>query len=282
MVDSLLSALETNPTSSIQLLKTQTIPSFPMFTCTNCKCDVCRWIIQLGYFAPVETTIFRHILNNDTWENGAMVVDVGANVGYFSAYATMMGCRVASFEPNPHPRQFLLATSSIHDLHHTKWQVNGVQENEVLFTTSIPWGAGHIARRMLQLDNDFVKVQVIPLHKVVKEDVVLLKIDTEGYEKDVIEGSEQLFKNHVVHNVVIEVKNFNDPDKRDFMHHLKEIGHFTHVYSYHDSYDYDRISLEFEDLKPRFFDVTEIIGNKKYHENVPYEDLWFCKQPISF
>jgi hypothetical protein len=123
MVDSLLLALETNPTSSIQLLKTQTIPSFPMFTCTNCKCDVCRWIIQLGYFAPVETTIFRHILNNDTWENGAMVVDVGANVGYFSAYAITMGCRVASFEPNPHPRQFLLATSSVHDLHHTKWQV---------------------------------------------------------------------------------------------------------------------------------------------------------------
>jgi hypothetical protein len=66
------------------------------------------------------------------------------------------------------------------------------------------------------------------------------------------------------------------------MHHLKEIGHFTHVYSYYDSYDYDRISLEFEDLKPRFFDVTETIGNKKYHEIVPYEDLWFCKQPISF
>jgi hypothetical protein len=162
------------------------------------------------------------------------------------------------------------------------FKVSGMQENEALFTTSIPWGAGHIARRMLQLDNDFVKVQVIPLHKVVKEDVVLLKIDTKGYEKDVIEGSEQLFKNHVVHNVIIEVKNFNDPYKRDLMHHLKEIGHFTHVYSYHDSYDYDRISLEFEDLKPRFFDVTEIIGNKKYHEIVPYEDLWFCKQPISF
>jgi hypothetical protein len=109
-----------------------------MFVCENCKCDICDGVVGLGYFAPVETSIFRHILggnggcHHDDAGGGAhhhlqqqqqLVVDVGANVGYFSAYATALGCRVASFEPNRNPRHYLEASAALQDPQHHTWKI---------------------------------------------------------------------------------------------------------------------------------------------------------------
>jgi hypothetical protein len=127
MVDALLSALETNGNPEIRFYKTATFPAFPMFVCENCKCNlICSRTLRLGYFAPIETTIFRHILGNGVCDRAApnnLVVDVGANMGYFSAYAFVLGCRVASFEPNQNPRRYLEASAALHDPHHLSWKV---------------------------------------------------------------------------------------------------------------------------------------------------------------
>jgi FkbM family methyltransferase len=126
MVDVLLSALETDDKPTIRFYKTATFPAFPMFVCENCKCDICSQTLWLTYFAPIETTIFRHILGNGVCGREApnnLLVDVGANVGYFSAYASALGCRVASFEPNEHPRRYLEASAALHDPHHLSWKV---------------------------------------------------------------------------------------------------------------------------------------------------------------
>jgi hypothetical protein len=126
MMDVLLSALETDRKSKIRFYKTATFPAFPMFVCENCKCDICSQTLRRGFFAPIETTIFRHILGNGVCGRAApnnLVVDVGANVGYFSAYASALGCRVASFEPNQNPRRYLEASAALHDPHHLSWKV---------------------------------------------------------------------------------------------------------------------------------------------------------------
>jgi len=139
MVDVLLSALQTDGNPHIRFYQTQTVPTFPMFVCENCKCDICDGVVGLGYFAPVETSIFRHILggnggcHHDDAGGGAhhhhlqqqqqLVVDVGANVGYFSAYATALGCRVASFEPNRNPRHYLEASAALQDPQHHTWKI---------------------------------------------------------------------------------------------------------------------------------------------------------------
>jgi hypothetical protein len=92
----------------------------------------------VGYFAPVETTIFREILQgrcSELNEKGLppLVVDVGANIGfvhicafccdflpflalkylcfrYFTAYAAAFGCRVMAFEPIPKILRYLNLT----------------------------------------------------------------------------------------------------------------------------------------------------------------------------
>jgi FkbM family methyltransferase len=140
MVDVLLSALETDDKPTIRFYKTATFPAFPMFVCENCKCDICSQTLWLGYFAPIETTIFRHILGNGVCGREApnnLLVDVGANVGYFSAYASALGCRVASFEPNEHPRRYLEASAALHDPHHLSWKVYPVAIGKEVCTQNL-------------------------------------------------------------------------------------------------------------------------------------------------
>lgn len=52
------------------------------------------------------------------------------------------------------------------------------------------------------------QVKVVKMDDFIKEDVYLFKIDTQGYEKFVLEGSKDLFENHVVRQVILEVDPF--------------------------------------------------------------------------
>ncbi|CAM6032365.1 unnamed protein product [Sphagnum compactum] len=294
-------AAEFNRKGSLNVVDTQTEPNFPMFVCDGCeRCDVCTFIRPLGYFAPVLTTIFKYILGDGRCNRGPLVVDVGANMGYFSAYAAALGCKVASFEPNKHPRQYLEATAALLDPNHTLWKVYpmaiGEEGKEVEFIEDVGWGGGRVSthkvnltgqEHLLGMQKEKVKkqiVELIQLDAVVKEDILLLKIDTEGYEEFVIQGSKSVFKDHNVHNVLIEVKTQNDPTRRDFMYHLmKEVGHFTHVYMFHDVYNSTRLNLRtFDCIQNGAYmeEVTDIIANKKYDEKLTSQDYWFRKEAL--
>jgi hypothetical protein len=160
----------------------------------------------------------------------------------------------------------------------------------------VGWGGGRVStdkanltglEHLVGMQNEKVKkqiVELIQLDAVVKEDILLLKIDTEGYEEFVIQGSKSVFKDHNVHNVLIEVKTQNDPTKRDFMYHLmKEVGHFTHVYMFHDVYNYTRLDLRtFDCIQNGAYmeDVTDIIAKKKYDEKLTSQDYWFRKKAL--
>jgi FkbM family methyltransferase len=287
MVDALLSALETDDKPTIRFYKTATFPAFPMFVCEHCKCDISSQTLWLGYFAPIETTIFRHILGNGVCGRAApnnLVVDVGANVGYFSAYASALGCRVASFEPNEQPRRYLEASAALHDPHHLSWKVYpvaiGKEEKKAHFSQEGSWGFSHITKRKLMQVGD-LEVQVVLLDSIVKEDVLLLKIDTEGYEVSVIAGSHNVLKNYNVQNVVVEVKNYDEHVVRDFLFDLKQDGGFTHVYNYFEEYHKAGMDLSTLDLhEATIYDVTDVVMNKRYEQELKYEDFWFCKKPF--
>jgi FkbM family methyltransferase len=287
MVDVLLSALETDDKPTIRFYKTATFPAFPMFVCENCKCDICSQTLSAGYFSPIETALFRHILGNGVCGRAApnnLLVDVGANVGYFSAYASVLGCRVVSFEPNEHPRRYLEASAALHDPLHLSWKVYpvaiGKEEKKVHFTEEGSWGFSHITKRKLMQVRD-LEVQVVLLDTIVKEDVLLLKIDTEGYEASVIAGSHNVLKNYNVQNVVVEVKNYNEHVVRDFLFDLKQDGRFTHVYNYFEEYDKPGMDLSTFDLhEATMYDVTDVVMNKRYEQELKHEDFWFCKKPF--
>jgi len=151
----------------------------------------------------------------------------------------------------------------------------------VHFTEERSWGVSHITKRKLMRVRD-LEVQVVLLDSIVKEDVLLLKIDTEGYEASVIAGSHNVLKNYNVQNVVVEVKNYNEHVVRDFLFDLKQDGRFTYVYNYFEEYNKRGMDLSTFDLhEAAMYDVTDVVMNKRYEQQLKYEDFWFCKKPFS-
>jgi hypothetical protein len=150
----------------------------------------------------------------------------------------------------------------------------------VHFTEEGSWGVSHITKRKLMQVRD-LEVQVVLLDTIVKEDVLLLKIDTEGYEASVIAGSHNVLRNYDVQNVVVEVKNYNEHVVRDFLFDLKQDGRFTHVYNYFEEYDKPGMDLSTFDLhEATMYDVTDVVMNKRYEQQLKHEDFWFCKKPF--
>jgi hypothetical protein len=150
----------------------------------------------------------------------------------------------------------------------------------VHFTEEGSWGVSHITKRKLMQVRD-LEVQVVLLDAIVKEDVLLLKIDTEGYEASVIAGSHNVLRNYDVQNVVVEVKNYNEHVVRDFLFDLKQDGRFTHVYNYMEEYHKPGMDLSTFDLhEATVYDVTDVVMNKRYEQELKHEDFWFCKKPF--
>lgn len=142
----------------------------------------------------------------------AVVVDVGANIGYFSLMAASMGHKVYSFEPMN--RNVAKLQSSILK-NHLEHKITLIQ-NAVTYdsTGSVTLRATHesnqgngmimpdVASMSGALGQDYA--HTIRLDDVIREDVLLMKIDVEGYEGSVLNGAKSLICNHIVRYIAIE------------------------------------------------------------------------------
>lgn len=143
-------------------------------------------------FEPDEVKTFLELL-----ESHDTVLDIGANVGFYSCLAASRGKHVLSFEPSPRNLRFL---------YRNLWE-NRFQSREVFpvglakqpglqrlygfggISSFIP-GWGQAAR------NRSVLVPVTSLDKIVAQQFesqkLLIKIDVEGFELDVLAGAEKV------------------------------------------------------------------------------------------
>lgn len=150
-----------------------------------------------------------------------LVVDVGANIGYFSLLAAALGHPVVAFEPmNRNVAKFF---SSIHR--------NGLADRITLYQNAVAprsgarvilhsthptnQGNGKISAKgpsPFEMQGSYGEhyVETVALSDVVHSDVFLLKIAVEGFESAVLDGARKLLCQHVVRFVVIEFS----PDTR--------------------------------------------------------------------
>ncbi len=68
-------------------------------------------------------------------------------------------------------------------------------------------GASHISEKGNPIIAGPIKVE--DLRKITKNNDIFIKIDTEGYEMFVIEGLEELFKEKLVHKLLVEIDELN-------------------------------------------------------------------------
>ena len=167
-----------------------------------------------GLWAPIQTLIFIHVLTSPKVKHAAcLVVDVGANVGYFSHLALSLEFDVVAFEPQSRAlpylgasyrenkktnrfqlypcavgstRAFVLMENSTH------WEVSKVSSTSV--ESSSPRHPSSTTVPMVLL-SDFITSEV---------SVAILKINVEGFEKGVMSSLSPAVL-RAVRNIVIEV-----------------------------------------------------------------------------
>ena len=177
-----------------------------------------EWMASAGgVWAPIETMIFLHVLGAPKVRHFArLVVDVGANMGYFSQVALKMGYEVLAFEPQRRAQPYLAATAArnggAHRLHlhacavgavqgavtmseSPQWEVS-VNEGLVGGQAGAPAGAAPPAAVPMVALRDLL-IPGVP--------IALLKIDVEGFERGVFAGlTPEVLAG--VRNIVVEVK----------------------------------------------------------------------------
>lgn len=235
------------------------------------------WITDLmvqtgGVWAPVETMIFIYILRNpEVRKKARLVVDVGANLGYFSEVTLSMGYEVLAFEPQRRAQPYLAATATHNNytkkfhLHacavggdlgsitmsdSPKWEVS---QNEGL---SSPGSPGAVPQVRL---SDML-IPGIP--------IALLKIDTEGYEAGVFAGLAVNLLPGIM-NVVVEIK--KTENRIVIMKMLGEAGFFCKMYV--EKY-FTVFPRSTEDALKGM--LAEHLAPCTY--DVPGEDFWFSRQ----
>ncbi|KAG2426906.1 hypothetical protein HXX76_012693 [Chlamydomonas incerta] len=173
----------------------------------------------------------------------ALVVDVGANFGFFTAYAAAMGCRVVAVEPVPRFLAFLHWTLAANGIRAVAagdggavaaaggggggggggergypWPVSVVDrvvtgESGGVVTMTVPrkgvWGTATIATQIERPEEEQEKIRVNTTRlddivSAMEEEVALLKVDVEGFEPVVFKSGEALLASGRVANVLLE------------------------------------------------------------------------------
>ena len=80
--------------------RTSTKPPFVMATVQASTSQVSKAVQRDGVHEPRYTEYWRRLIAR-CCAGGGLVVDVGANLGWFSLLSASMGCRVLAFEPVP-------------------------------------------------------------------------------------------------------------------------------------------------------------------------------------
>jgi FkbM family methyltransferase len=169
-------------------------------------------MIYLGTFEPLNTHRFRKLLRP-----GMTVVDVGANIGYFSLLAARLvgpAGKVVALEP--HPLNFAIleqakianAIGCLTPLRLGLGDASGDghigmfdQEKYPNRTASmVGAGEGHPSVPMLTLDA-LVEREGIP-------HIDLLKIDVDGFETRIIAGARKSLERGIIGHLIIEFNDF--------------------------------------------------------------------------
>ena len=161
-------------------------------------------IAALGYYEPA----LSHRVASLGRERGGLLVDVGANVGYFSLlWASQRPTnRVLALEPSPRNVGLLrenVDRNGLDDRIDVKALAAGAEAGTLPFhlgpDAQTGWGSfsSYVGGRTLA-------VPVVRLDDLVDEPVQLLKVDTEGADTWVLEGAERLLRERLIAEVHVE------------------------------------------------------------------------------
>jgi FkbM family methyltransferase len=164
--------------------------------------------IFLGTFEPQETSSVSRYLRP-----GMTFVDVGANVGYYTALAAKKvaggGGRVVAFEPSPYAFERLGRMVQANRLEHVTVVNAGLSDSSG--KTKIYLGAGsdnHSPTMVAHEGANATDVRIVTLDEEAErlglKHLDLIKIDVEGHEPKVLAGAQRLLRERRIQAVLCE------------------------------------------------------------------------------
>jgi FkbM family methyltransferase len=172
--------------------------------------DLSDWIqrqIYFGTFEPGETGVVRSRL-----KPGMTFVDVGANVGYFTALAAGLvgptGCVIA-FEPSPYAFARLQRLTEVNRLSQVKLVQAGLSDRSGIAHLYEGVGSHNHTPTMVAHENatkTAVAVRTLDAtpEEMGVEQIDLMKIDVEGYEPYVLADAADLLRQRRVRSILCE------------------------------------------------------------------------------
>jgi FkbM family methyltransferase len=197
----------------VRITATVTIP-FDMVVRTFPVETVSSLLLSSGGYAPVESAVVDAVLRgacraSTSSGNAPLVLDVGANQGYFTLLAASHGCRVRAYEPNTRLCSILAASVALNGFSDRVTIVNaGVGSKPGVLRFDQNAESPALARVLpdTPASAHMPAIPIVRLDDEVHEDVLLMKMDTEGFETEALGGAQQACSTFTFKHIVIEIK----------------------------------------------------------------------------
>jgi len=124
------------------------------------------------------------------------------------------GCRVLGFEPQPLLVKLANLSSNLNGFENRVDIRNNIvgSVSGKDYSISLDFGYATVSRdNKLDENKKYTVSKSIRLDDVIKEDVLLLKIDIEGYEDELFKGiSDSFYRKYKIRNILVEMKKLYD------------------------------------------------------------------------
>ena len=166
---------------------------------------------------------------------GDHFVDVGANVGSYTILASKVRkAFTTSFEPVPSTFNWLKKNTEVNDLEELVELNNQGCSNEskVLKFSKEKDTTNHV---LTDADEDeYIEVKTVSLDIALKHSPTLMKIDTEGFETEVLKGAQKILQEECLLAIIIELNGSGNRygfDENAIDTDLKGLGFFPYTYN---------------------------------------------------